>query len=142
MSEGRIRLAIGVLALAGVSIAGYLTFVRFSEGLLLCASGGCETVQSSRYAVVLGVPVAVLGLGGYLLILASAFARGELARVAGASIALAGFGFSTYLIYVQLALIGAVCQWCVASDVIMTLIAGLAVLRLEPRPFTASACPR
>jgi uncharacterized membrane protein len=88
-------------------------------------------VQSSRYAEVLGVPVAVVGLVGYLLILLSSAVPGELGRAAGAAFALTGFGFSMYLLYVQLAVIDAVCLWCVASDGVMTLLVATTLLRVR-----------
>ena len=132
MSERTIRIAIGALALVGAAIAGYLTYTHYAQAQIFCATGGCETVQSSRYAAVLGVPVAVLGVSAYLAILATAVGRGEPACVAGASLALASFGFSWYLVYVQLAVIGAVCQWCLASDVVTTAITALALVRLAP----------
>lgn len=132
MSDRALRLSIAALALAGTAISGYLTYTRYADATIFCTTGGCETVQSSRYAEIAGVPVAVLGLAGYVFIFLTALGRGEVARVTGVSFALTGFFFSAYLVYVQLALIGAVCQWCVASDVVMTAIAGLALLRLSP----------
>jgi uncharacterized membrane protein len=132
MSDRALRFLIAALALAGAAISGYLTYTRYADASIFCTTGGCETVQSSRYAEVAGVPVAVLGLAGYVLIFLTTLGHGEVARVTGVSLALTGFFFSAYLVYVQLALIGAICQWCVASDVVMTAIAGLALLRLAP----------
>jgi hypothetical protein len=66
MSERTIRLSTAALAALGAAIAGYLLYVRYTGGALACATGGCETVQHSRYAEVLGVPVAGLGLAGFL----------------------------------------------------------------------------
>ena len=132
LSERAVRIAIGTLALAGAAVAGYLTYVHYAHAQISCATGGCETVLSSRYAEVLGVPVAVLGLGAYLALLATAVGRGEPAGVASASLALSAFGFSSYLVYVQLVVIGAVCQWCVASDLVTTAITALALARLVP----------
>ena len=97
---------------------------------LVCSTGGCETVQSSSYAEVLGVPVAALGLVGYLGLLLAALARGEWARLSQVTLALTGFLFSAYLLYVQFAVIDAICQWCVATDVLTTAIVALALLRL------------
>ena len=77
-----------------------------------------------------GVPVAVLGLGAYLLILATAASVGDLARGAGAVLALTAFVFSAYLLYLQLAVIGAVCDWCVINDAIVTALLPFAALRL------------
>ena len=131
MSDRSLRVAIAALATVGVGIAAYLTYVHYAGLHPLClASGGCEQVQSSRYAKLAGVPVAVLGLGGYLAILASLLVRGEAGRAGGACLALAGFGFSAYLTYRELFTIKAVCQWCVASAILMTLLAVLTTIRL------------
>jgi uncharacterized membrane protein len=98
------------------------------------ASGGCETVQSSSYAKLAGIPVPLLGLVGYALILASLFVPGDAGRMATAGLAVVGFGFSLYLTYVELFKIEAICQWCVASAVLMTLLAILSVVRLLRAP--------
>jgi uncharacterized membrane protein len=120
-----------VLAVTGAAIAGYLTYVHYAGLRPLClAGGGCETVQSSRWAELSGIPVAVLGLGGYLGILAALLAPGELARSAAALLALTGAGFSAYLTYRELFTIHAICQWCVASAVVMTALAAVTAARL------------
>lgn len=131
MSDRLLRLAVVALALLGVGIATYLTYVHYAGIRPLClSSGGCETVQSSHYAKLAGIPVAVLGLVGYVLILASAWLRSESAKAATAGLALVGFGFSAYLTYRELFTIKAICQWCVASAVVMTLLAVASVWRL------------
>jgi uncharacterized membrane protein len=118
------------VALAGVAVAGYLTYVHFAGIKPICAaSGGCETVQSSAYSKLAGVPVAVLGLASYVVIVATALIRAELAKVAGCLTALVGFGFSAYLTYRELFTIDAICQWCVASAVLMTVLAVLTSIR-------------
>ena len=68
---------------------------------------------------------------GYLLIAATVAARGELARAATVALALVAFGFGAYLLYVQVAVIDAVCDWCVASDLVITAITVLALLRFR-----------
>ncbi len=130
MSDARLRAAIATLALAGVGITAYLTYARYADVQLVCATGGCETVQQSEYSKVLGMPVAVLGLVGYLAILATAFAPAGLGAPIGAALSVGGLAFSLYLLYVQLAVIDAICQWCVASDGVMTLLAAACVARL------------
>ena len=60
-----------------------------------------------------------------------ALARGEWARLGQATLALAAFFFSAYLLYIQIGVIEAICQWCLATDVLMTAIAALALLRLR-----------
>lgn len=145
MTDHRLRLAIGLLALVGAGIAGYLTWVHYAGDQPLClASGGCEKVQSSEWAKLAGIPVALIGLVGYLEILASLLVRGEAGKLLGAGLALIGFAFSLYLTYRELFTIEAICQWCVASAVVMTLITILAVwrlLRVEPAEVAPSLAP-
>lgn len=131
MSDRTLRLCVGALAAAGLLVAGYLTYARYSDTTITCSSGGCETVQKSSYATVAGIPVAVLGLVGYSAILATAFLVGDVARAAGAALALGGFAFSMFLLYAQLVPIDAVCDWCVANDVIVTALVPFTVLRLR-----------
>jgi uncharacterized membrane protein len=131
MTEARLRVAIASLALVGVALTSYLLYVRWSGAPLACTTGGCETVQASSYSKLLGVPVALLGLGAYATIFVTSLFRNDLARAATFSLALAGVAFVAYLLYVQLAVIHAVCEWCVASDIVMTVVAALALLRLR-----------
>jgi uncharacterized membrane protein len=127
----RIDVAIGAVALVGLGIAAYLTYIHYAGLQPLClASGGCEKVQSSHWSKLAGIPVATIGLLGYAAILALLFVPGEAGLAGTALVALAGFGFSAYLTYVELFRIHAVCQWCVASAVLMTVLAGLTVARL------------
>ena len=132
MSDRALRAASATFAAVGALIAGYLLWSRWSGASPMCATGGCETVQSSRYSELVGVPVAAVGLAGYGALLAVSLARGEAARTAGAALGLAALLFGAYLLYVQLALVGAVCQWCLASDVVTAVLATLALLRLRP----------
>ena len=131
MSEPRLRAAGAVLATLGAALSVYLLYVRETGTALACATGGCETVQGSRYAEVLGFPVAGLGLVAYVVLLAASLGVGELARMVGAAVALAGVAFGAYLLYIQLQVIGAVCEWCVASDVLMTGLAATMLLRIK-----------
>jgi uncharacterized membrane protein len=127
----RMDIAIAVIALIGLGIASYLTYVHYAGLHPLClASGGCEKVQSSHWSKLAGIPVATIGLVGYAAILALLFVPGEAGLAGIALVALVGFGFSAYLTYAELFRIHAVCQWCVASAVLMTALAVLTVIRL------------
>ena len=131
MTDRRLRIAALVLAVLGVAVASYLTYIHYEGIDPVCGLGGnCEKVQTSPWSELAGIPVALLGLIGYALILASAWVRGDAGRLAGAVLALSGCGFSAYLTYRELFTIDAICQWCVASAVVMTLLAGLTAWRL------------
>jgi uncharacterized membrane protein len=134
--DRRLVIAIVVIALIGVAVAGYLTYIHYAGIKPICASGGggCEKVQSSTYSKLAGIPVAVLGLAGYVAILASLALPGDNGRLAGALIALCGFGFSLYLTYREVFSIKAICQWCVGSAVLMTILAILTLVRLLRAP--------
>jgi uncharacterized membrane protein len=135
VSDRALRRAGVVLAVLGIAIAGYLVYVHYAGIAPICnIAHGCEKVQSSKYAELAGIPVALLGLIGYVGILAALLAPGEAARLSAAAIALVGFGFSAWLTYLELARIDAICQWCVASAVLMTLLAGLTTARLVRYP--------
>jgi uncharacterized membrane protein len=115
------RIVLGVLAVVGFLISAYLSWVHFMGVAPVCVggSGGCETVQTSSYATIFGVPVAVLGLVGYGGLLFSALLRGEVGVYLGFLVALVGVLFSAYLTYLELFVIHAICEWCVASAALM-----------------------
>jgi uncharacterized membrane protein len=131
MTDRRLRGAIFALALVGLGVAAYLTYVHYEDIKPVCGLGGdCQKVQTSQWSELGGLPVALIGLIGYALILASLFAPGEAGRVAGAFLALIGFAFSAYLTYRELFSIDAICPWCVVSACLMTLLAVLTATRL------------
>jgi uncharacterized membrane protein len=131
VSDRRLRMAAIVLAIVGLGVATYLTYIHYKGINPACGLGAnCIKVQTSEWSKLAGVPVAVLGLLGYVGILASLFVPGEAGLVAGALIALVGFGFSAYLTYRELFSIHAICEWCVTSAVIMTLLAIITTIRL------------
>jgi uncharacterized membrane protein len=132
VTERGLRRATAALALLGLAIAGYLTWVHYAGLQPICAGGGggCERVQTSQWADLAGIPVAVLGVAGYAAILISLALPADTGRSAAALVALAGAGFSAWLTYLEIARIHAICQWCVASAVVMALLAIVSVTRL------------
>ena len=128
------RLSIAV-ALVGLGIAGYLTVAHYAGAAPVCAiAHGCATVQKSAYADLGGVPVALLGLLGYLAILGSLARDGEGPRTVTAFLSIAGFGFSAWLTYVEVERLDAICIWCVGSAVCMLALAGLSAARMLGAP--------
>jgi uncharacterized membrane protein len=120
-SERALRLTAAILAVCGIGVATYIAIADASAGAPACGHG-CETVANSRYSHLAGVNVAVIGIGGYIALLLAAGAPGDVGRFAGLLVALVGFGFSVYLTYLELFVIDAICQWCVASACLMTLL--------------------
>jgi len=112
---------LGALAVVGLLISSYLTWVHYAGVPPVCVegSGACESVQTSSYATIFGVPVPAIGLVGYSGLLLSAFLRGEAGVYLGLLVALVGTLFSAYLTYLELFVIHAICEWCVASAALM-----------------------
>lgn len=138
-------LASASLAAVGVAVSAYLTASHYDEGLLVCGLSDCATVQASDYAEVLGVPVALLGLGMYVAVLGLVvlrWLRPDLMVITTATatafgLALAGTIFAGYLTYVELFVLEAICQWCVVSAVLTVLLLlteGVLVSRLLAIP--------
>jgi uncharacterized membrane protein len=138
MSARALRATLIVITVIGMCWASYLTYVHYSGTTPLCSLKGdpCAAVQKSRYSELAGVPVALIGAIGYLVILASLLVSdGERARFATAALTLGGFGFSVYLTYREVFSLHKICEDCVASAVIMTILMCLSVwrfLRGEP----------
>jgi uncharacterized membrane protein len=128
---GGLWIAALVLALVGTGIAAYLTYVHYSGASPICEiSHGCEKVQTSEWSKLAGVPVALLGLIGYVGILGALFVRGEFGTLGAAALSWVGFGFSAYLTYREIFTIEAVCIWCVASAIVLTLLTAVTTARL------------
>lgn len=123
--ERILRVTAMILGLAGIGIAGYVVVtVEIMDQIPQCVGGGggCAAVEHSKYSRIEGVHVSVLGLIGYLLIFGTSIWRGDNARLAAFFLSLFGFGFSLYLTYLELWEILAICQWCVASAIAMTML--------------------
>jgi uncharacterized membrane protein len=131
-AEGTLRKVATFVAAFGIGVATYIAIADSGGGSPVCLAGGsgCETVANSTYSHLLGVNIAVFGIVGYALLLATSLLRGDGARMAGFGISLVGFGYSVYLTYLELFKIDAICQWCAASTVLMTALFGLSAIRM------------
>src|SRR5262249_39690051 len=109
----------------------YIAIAEFGGGAPKCLAGGhgCATVAQSHYSHLAGINVAAIGIFGYAALLAAAILPGDPGRFGGFLFALIGFGFRLYLPYLELFVIDAVCQWCVASAVLMALSLAIAAAR-------------
>lgn len=116
--RGRLGGAITVLALAAVAITLYLSAVKLSGGAPACAIvSGCETVDNSQYSTVMGIPVALFGLGAALAILAGGLLWWRRADPRGLYVAyavgLVSLPVLAWLTYIEVAVLHAICIWCV-----------------------------
>ena len=139
--NAKLRATMVALAVLGVAIAAYLTYVHYSGAQVACTAGqSCVQVQTSQWSRLAGVPVALIGLVGYLAIVASLVAPDrEESRLATLVLTLSGFGFSAYLTYRELFSIHAICEWCVSSAAIMTLLLAAAAARYVSAPTAGGA---
>jgi uncharacterized membrane protein len=132
VSARALRTTLIVLAALGVALAGYLTYLHYSGTTPPCSIKGnpCSQVQKSRYSELAGVPVALIGLLGYIVILGSLLApEDERTRFVTMALTLGGLGFSAYLTYREVFTLHKICEWCVGSAVLMTIMMGLSVWR-------------
>ena len=130
--EGTLRGVATFTATLGVAVAAYIAIADSGGGTPVCVGGsrGCETVADSSYSHLVGVNIGIFGILGYLLLLGMAMLRGDGARMAGFFIALVGFGYSVFLTYLELFVIDAVCQWCVFSAILMTVLFAVNAIRM------------
>ena len=129
------------LVVVGLLVSIYMTIYKVTSNDSMCiGSGDCKTVNASKYSEVNNLPVAVFGVVGYLAILAvhyfenrnRFFKQNSTLMIFG--MALTGFIFTVWLIYVEIALLKALCPFCVTSQVAMTIIFIIAVMRLIKQP--------
>ena len=125
------------LVIIGLAVSVYMTIYKYTGNDGMClGSGDCSTVNASRFSEVNGIPVAVFGIVGYAAILTVLFYenKNEFFRKNGTllvfGMSLTGFLFTLWLVYVELEILKAICPFCVTSQVAMTIIFIIAVVRL------------
>ena len=125
-----------LVSLAGIFVGVYLTLYKFGViGSLVCNAGSCEKVQSSKYSVFLGLPVATWGIGFYVLMLVLSLAsmQERYAESRGLSLAMflvTGWGvlFTAWLNYLEAFVINAWCEWCLGSAAMVLVLFILALM--------------
>ena len=129
--------ATAILGILGAADSIYLLIYKLTGNSHMClGNGGCHDVNFSPYSVIYGIPVSVFGLSAYLAIVCILFLEGRLkiakqnGPLAIFGMSLGGVAFTVYLTYLELYVIHAICPFCVASAVIITLIFILAIIRL------------
>lgn len=141
--EKRLRQVTIGLAVLGLLVSIYMTIYKVTNNESMCiGSGGCSIVNASRYSEVNGIPVAMVGVAGYLSILAIFYLETrpgffqENGDMLLFGITLIGFLFTVWLVYVEVALLKAYCPFCITSQIAMTLIFILTVIRVIKQPYS------
>jgi uncharacterized membrane protein len=129
------------LTVIGLLVSIYMTIYKITSNDNMCiGSKDCSVVNASRYSEVYGIPVAVVGVVGYAAILGVLLFERNIGflqqngTLAFFGLSLTGFLFTLYLIFVEVALIKAYCPFCITSQVAMTLIFFLSVIRVVRQP--------
>lgn len=132
------------LTFLGVVVSIYMTIYKLTANNAMClGSGDCSTVNASSYSMLYGIPVALVGVGGYLAILAvlvlemrghPIFKKNGPLMVFGLTVG--GFGFTLYLVYIEAFVLRAWCPFCVTSQITMTVLFILTIIRLLQQPIT------
>ena len=117
-----------LLACIGLGLSAYLTYVHYNPSALVCSDGGCAFVQSSEYSTMFGVPIALFGLLMFVTLIAGIILRERRADMADVIslgiliILVAAVLYWSYLTYLELRVLYAVCQWCVATSIATVLL--------------------
>ncbi|NWG15615.1 MAG: vitamin K epoxide reductase family protein [Chloroflexi bacterium] len=126
-----LRAAFLALVVIGVFISGYLSYIKLTETAIICVEGSsfnCDSVTGSVYGKVAGIPIAYLGLATYLALGALVLLENRVSLLRNYGITLVfgitlfGFIYSMFLVYVQASILKAFCSWCLAHEVVMTLL--------------------
>ena len=127
------KYAIILLAIAGMCVSARALQIHYGTGTQPCSINDvwdCGVVNHSKYSVLLGVPVALMGIVGYGMLIVTTVLKALRLTAVGA---IAGVGFAVYLAHIEKDVLGAWCQYCVASLIIITVIAVLALVQLTRR---------
>ena len=127
---------VAVLCVVGLFIAGYLSYIELTQSSTVCGPlGGCDIVQESRFAIFLGIPMGIWGVGAYVFMLGwwwlgefgAKAPSGVSNMVRWARPALLLYSlftvlFSIYLTCLEIFVIQATCSWCIGSAVTTAVI--------------------
>lgn len=114
-----------LLSMIGLGVASYLTYVHYQEEALVCTTGGCETVQQSQYSTIGPIPIAILGVAFFAIMVVLASSRvlnvhwisEDQATLGAWGLALTASLYYAYLVYLELFVLDAICQWCMLTTI-------------------------
>ncbi|PKO18303.1 MAG: hypothetical protein CVU39_02370 [Chloroflexi bacterium HGW-Chloroflexi-10] len=127
-----------ILAILGIADAIYLSIIKLTENKTLCVPGigDCWTVNNSSFSEWNGIPISFFGIFAYILIIGILLYESKFSFLSRFGtififgIALCGFLFSIYLTYLQIAVIKAICPFCIISAITMTSVFTITLVRL------------
>ncbi|HLE15093.1 MAG TPA: vitamin K epoxide reductase family protein [Anaerolineales bacterium] len=135
--DNKLRITCEILAIAGLIDSAYLTWIKLTGQYAICGPvGDCESVNSSPYAEIAGIPIALLGAGAYFLIIVllvlepRAEIWAEYGPLVVFGVSLVGVLYSAYLTYLEIAVIRAFCPYCVVSAIVLLLLLIISSVRL------------
>jgi len=127
-----------VFAIIGLADSAYLAWLKMSGGLAACGGiGDCESVNASIYSQINGIPIALLGAGAYIAILVFLFLEsrddfiGDGSPMIVFGLSLTGTLYSIYLTYIEIAVLKAICPYCVVSAIAILIIFVISIARMR-----------
>jgi len=139
--DRNLRLILGVLGVIGLLDSAYLTYIKLANATASCAGiGDCDAVNSSQYAEIFGIPIALLGAGAYLMMFILLFLekRSDFWRQQAPLflfvLTLIGVLYSAYLTFVEVAILHAICPYCVLSAIVLVIMFAISLYRFIKGP--------
>jgi uncharacterized membrane protein len=136
--DGKLRITSIVLAVLGLVDSIYLVWVKLTGNYAICGPiGNCESVNSSRYSEIFGIPIALLGALAYLMIIILLLLENrrsfwaEFGPMIVFGISLIGVLYSIYLTYLEISVLKAICPYCIISAIILVALLVISSIRLS-----------
>ena len=136
--DGKLRTTSIVLVVLGLLDSIYLVWVKYTGAYALCGPiGDCESVNSSQYSEIFGIPIALLGAGAYMVMIVLLLLENrdqvwaEFGPMIVFGMSLIGVLYSIYLTYLEVAVLKAICPYCVISAIILVVLLILSGIRLS-----------
>ena len=145
--DSLVRRAQLLLVVVGIIVAGYLSYLKIAEAPAVCVESGpfnCNVVLNSQYSELGGLPIAYLGFAVYVAMGAILLLEDRVgflrawARLIAFGIGLFAWLFSMWLVYVQFALLEALCPWCLTHETNFTILFALVCYRVYREVFNTA----
>lgn len=136
--DEKLRTASILLALLGLLDSVYLVWVKYTGAYAFCGPiGNCESVNTSQYSEIFGIPISLLGAGAYAIMIVLLLLENrsqiwaEFSSMIVFGMSLIGVLYSIYLTYIEVAVLKEICPYCVISAIILVILLLLSGIRLS-----------